>query len=102
MAGDDGDDRRASLPVQLTVTLPAGAVLVPSWVAVVFLACFVFASLALLLTWDANRTLAREVRALQLHVQDVENVEIRAGNAHRTDFAPWTGSERIPPTKGEK
>ena len=88
------EDRRAPLPVSLQVILPPGSVLIPSWVAIAFMSCFVLATVALLLVWEVSGREIRELRSLQLHAQDVENVLIRSGVGRREDFAPWPTGER--------
>jgi hypothetical protein len=87
-------------PVHLTVQLPSGSSMFPSWLVFVFVGAFVVASVALLLVWQTNRDLAakmqetskelaREIRILQVHAQDLENVTIRDGIATRADFVGW-------------
>jgi hypothetical protein len=86
-------------------------VTLPAWLAISMAAAFILASLTFLLTVIELRDLRgefslkmeeqrREIRMLQLHAQDIENVLIRAGVARRSDFAPWTGTEK-PRTKEE-
>jgi hypothetical protein len=88
------DETRPLPPINLQVVLPAGAVMIPSWLALVFVASFMFSAVALLLVWngyrESNRQLLGEVRVLQLYVGDVENVLIRQGVAKRSDFASKT------------
>lgn len=38
---------------------------------------------------DEANNAAKEIRILQLHVQDAESAMVRAGVATRMDFAPW-------------
>ena len=83
-------------PINLTVQLPAGSSMFPSWLTVLFIGAFVIASVALLLVWEANRDLAREVRVLQVHAQDIENVLIRRGEATRQDFVQWEAGSASP------
>lgn len=78
---------REPQPVHLTVKVEG--VVLPGWIAIALVATSILASLALLLTWSVNRELAREIRVLELHVQDVESVLIRSGAAERDDFADW-------------
>lgn len=62
----------------------------PSWLAIVLCASAVLAALTFL---DASRqlaSLAKEVRILQLHAQDIESVLVRNGMARRSDFATWS------------
>ena len=75
-------------PVNLTVTLPAGSVMIPSWLAVCFVLCFVLSTFTLLMVWTANNRLIGEIRVLQIYEEDVENVLIRSGIATRSDFVP--------------
>lgn len=75
-------------PVHLTVTLPSGAVMVPAWLALIFVGLFVVSSFALFLVWDSVKSETREIRSLQLYEQDIENVLIRSRLATREDFAP--------------
>lgn len=83
-------------PINLTVQLPAGSSMFPSWITVAFIGAFVIASVALILVWEANRELAREVRIMQVHTQDVENVLIRRGIAARQDFVEWEPGSASP------
>jgi len=76
--------------VHLTVTLPAGSVMIPSWLAICFVICFVLSSFTLLMVWTANSKLVGEIRVLQIYEEDVENVLIRSGIATRQDFVPRT------------
>lgn len=65
-------------------------VALPSWLAIVLCASAVLAALTFL---DASRqlaSLAKEVRILQLHAQDIESVLVRNGIARRSDFATWS------------
>lgn len=64
-------------------------VVIPSWLAVCLLLVAVLAALSLLLGWRQQATLERELRVLQLHSADIENVLIRQGVADREDFAAW-------------
>jgi len=98
-------------PVNLTVQLPSGASMFPSWITVLFIGAFVLASVALLLVWEANRELAqavrdtgretgRELRIQQVHLMDLEDMLIRHGLANRSDFAQWEeGTPRHAPAK---
>lgn len=61
----------------------------PAWAAVLLTLAFVFSAVALLIFAMAAREQARESRVMQLHIQDVENVLIRNGDATREDFAEW-------------
>lgn len=61
-------------------------VVIPTWLAICFMVVALFAVLALLLVWESRLRLEREIRILQVHVQDVQNVLVRQGIADRTDF----------------
>ena len=74
---------------RLQVSVIVKGIVLPPWVAVCICGAFIVATFALLLVWQASRDEAKEVRLLQLHVQDVENVLIRHGLARREDFATW-------------
>lgn len=63
-------------------------VTMPSWAAVALLVVAVAATLTLLLGLFAVRDLSRELRLLDLHVKDVENVLIRERIGKREDFPP--------------
>jgi hypothetical protein len=87
--------RLASVPdprerVQLTVILPHGSVMIPSWLMACLLAMFLISSLALVLVWNESFQQTKEIRILQLHIQDLENVTVRSGAATRSDFIGWT------------
>jgi len=88
-------------PVHLVVDLGKGMVILPSWLAVLFLGLFVLASVGLLLVWGTIREEVREIRVLELHVQDVESVLIQSGIAHRRDFAVW-GPDSAPAARPDK
>lgn len=64
-------------------------VVIPSWLAVCLLSVAILAAISLLLGWRQQVTLERELRVLQLHCADIENVLIRQGIAEREDFAQW-------------
>lgn len=87
--------------VHLTVTLPSGAVMIPSWLGLLFVLSFLLATFALLLVWqseqnqiESSKQEMREIRSLQLHTEDVENVLIRNGLAKREDFILWLKKEK--------
>lgn len=77
----------ASMPVQLTVTLPKGTAIIPSWILVLFAFLFVVSSLGLLVTLFVETQMMKEVRVMQIYEQDIENVLIRNGIANRSDFS---------------
>jgi len=79
--------------VQLTVILPHGSVMIPSWLMACFLATFLISPLALVLVWNESFQQTKEIRVLQLHIQDLENVMIRSGAATRSDFIRWTDAK---------
>lgn len=105
-------DRRspaAPLPVHLDVELKG--VVLPTWVAVTLSVIAALSAgvvlLAVLIFREAAESLSRaqagqmrEIRVLDLHVQDVENALIRNGLARREDFAQRTPTN-IPP-EGEQ
>lgn len=74
--------------VHLTVKLPSGAVILPSWLVLIFVSLFVISSFGSFLIWDTSRAQIREIRSLQLYEQDIENVLIRSNLATRDDFSP--------------
>ncbi len=69
-------------------------VVIPSWLAVCLLCTGILAAVALLLTRSTIDQMAREVRLLELHVQDLESAVIRSGVAQRSDFAPWDSAPK--------
>lgn len=84
-------------------------VIMPPWLAIGMLAAFILACLTFLLTVSELKSihaeidqlrineideLRREIRMLQLHAQDIENVLIRTRAAERSDFAPWPNEPR--------
>lgn len=85
-------------PQQLVIKLPG--VVLPSWLAVCLLATAVLAAIALLLVWQTNVDNIRELRILQLHCADIENVLIRQGVATREDFV--TRLPQKPETSNQK
>lgn len=87
-------------PVQLTAVFKG--VMLPSWLALSFMVTSALGMIAFLLamfllkdaTTQLNKTtqqLSKEIRILQIHAQDIENVLIRSRLADRKDFAPWAG-----------
>lgn len=86
-------------PPSVHLDLNVRGVVIPTWVAIVLSAMSVLAAvialLAVILFKSAADSLimsqgvqTKEIRILDLHVQDVENVLIRNGLAKRDDFAP--------------
>lgn len=86
-----------------------GAV-VPGWIAAAVAIALILSALGFLLSIylvadlrAESVELRREMRLLQLHTVDVENVLIRKGAATREDFAPWPQLIRDdPPPEKEK
>lgn len=78
-------------PINLTATfnLPARSVILPAWLLICCLACFVMAAVGLILVWHSNTDLRREIRILQLHAQGIEAVMQSKNIAKPADFAPW-------------
>lgn len=99
----DAEDRRGLTNVHLTTTFKGVAV--PTSVGVLGALVFLITAGSLLLLVLVGGAKAeefrkelersnREVRILQLHMQDVENVLIRTKQAERSDFAPWQAQAR--------
>jgi hypothetical protein len=61
-------------------------VVIPSWLVVCLLLTAVLSALSLLLVWQSQTRIERELRILQVHCADIENVLIRSGVAVREDF----------------
>lgn len=61
-------------------------VVIPAWLVVCLLLTAIFSALALLLVWQSQTRIERELRILQVHCADIENVLIRNGIADRKDF----------------
>lgn len=92
--------------VNFRVNFPKNVVTLPAWMGVCLAVTAILSAVALLtvLLLINNRAeqmaqtqdrMTKEVRVLQVHVQDVENAMIRLGLAHREDFAQWeSGSPR--------
>lgn len=72
-------------------------VVIPSWLAVCLLLVGILAAISLLLGWRQQVILERELRVLQLHAADIENVLIRQNVAKRDDFAMWRATPIIKP-----
>lgn len=75
-------------------------VVIPTWVAILLSAIGFSASLVVLLSVlifkgsadelaKSQDRQSREMRVIILHIQDIENVLIRARLAERKDFAEW-------------
>lgn len=98
------DDHR-ELPVPVHLTARIEGVVLPTWLSVCFAASAAIAAVALLLVWMLTREMAREIRVLELHVQDVEAVMIQQGLAKRDNFAIWGSAPqrtRPPARESEK
>jgi hypothetical protein len=76
-----------AIPVYLTTKIEG--VVLPTWLAVALASTAVVAIIALVLLVAVCDRLTREIRVLQLHVQDVEAVLIRERVGTRRDFAEW-------------
>lgn len=104
-------DRR-SPPPPLHLDVKISGVVLPTWVAVTLSVVAAFSAgiilLAVVIFKDAADSLirsqgaqTREIRVLDLHVQDVENVLIRYGLATRDDFAKRPEPNPTPQEKPE-
>lgn len=86
------------IEVHLQSTTKIEGVVLPTRVAVALGLTALFSALVLIVCLfvlnSAVASMTREIRALQIYEQDVENVLIRANLASRPDFAPR-------PSKGE-
>ena len=71
------------------LTVKVEGIVFPVWVGAGLLLMTILSVAALLFVWIYCRELGREIRVLQLHVQDVESAMIRSGQANRDDFADW-------------
>lgn len=68
------------------INLHVSGVVIPSWLAVCLLLTAILAAVSLLLGWQQQRALEQEIRILQIHCADIENVLIRQNLATREDF----------------
>lgn len=84
----------------IRLTIDRGTIVIPAWVGGLLTLAFLFSALALLLLWNSNQKTERELRILQLHTADIENVLIRQDVATRDDFASW--GENGPPNAPDK
>lgn len=87
MSGGRGAPERPAEDRHLTVKVEG--IVLPRSFALGLLVMTIISAALLLLGVFYCRDLAREIRVLQLHVQDLEAVEIRSGDATRDDFADW-------------
>jgi hypothetical protein len=78
---------RSHIPVYLTAKIEG--VVLPSWLAISLAASSIVAVLALLYLAAVCGQMGREIRILQLHAQDIENILIRSNLASRKDFPVW-------------
>lgn len=87
-----------------TVIQFSGGVHLPAWLATVVGLALLFSALGFLLALFLLQNATREIRVLELHTQDVENVLIRQGIATREDFPEWgsPGGPRTKPINREK
>jgi hypothetical protein len=86
----------------LEVKLVIPGVVLPGWTVVLLAFCLVFAASGFLLAYLQVKEQSREIRVLQLHVQDLESVVIRSGLATRDELALWhptRGSRARPPAR---
>lgn len=83
-------------------TIGPGTLVIPAWVGGLLALAFLFSALSLLLLWNTNQKMEREIRVLQLHVADIQNVMIREGKADRSDFADWEESSAPHNSKQEE
>lgn len=89
-------DHRRAVHVQFD------GVTMPSWAAASMVMGFIFAAVLFLFGIVTLRDLAREVRILQIHVQDVESALKERGILDGRDVAGWTAEEnRKPPPDKE-
>lgn len=84
----------------IRLTIGPGTLVIPAWLGGLVVLAFLFSALSLLLLWNTNQKLEREIRILQIHVADIENVMIREGKATRDDFGSW--GENGPPNAPDK
>lgn len=92
---ESGHAGRSTAPIHLTAKIEG--VVLPAWFAVSLCVVTVMATVTLLFCWMTIQSLNREIRILQLHTADMENVLIRQGIATRQDFAQWGASTPVPP-----
>lgn len=76
-------------------------VTMPGWAAVSLVICSVFAATLFLFGIVTLRDLVREVRVLQIHVQDVESALIDAHLMERRNIAGWTAGDNQRPRDEE-
>lgn len=89
--GEEGPQTPEGFPFPVAqepphINLHVSGVVIPSWLAVCLLLTAILAAVSLLLGWQEQRALEREIRVLQIHCADIENVLIRQHVATREDF----------------
>jgi len=77
-------------------------VTMPSWAAVALVIASVFSATLFLFGIVTIRDLVREVRVLQIHVQDIESALIDAGLVDRRNIAGWTAGDNQRPRDEER
>jgi hypothetical protein len=80
-------------PVHLEARLEVKGMVMPAWFCMVLIGAFVLAVATMLIGAATISAQTREMRVLELHVQDIESVLIRAGIARRSDFAAWVNGQ---------
>lgn len=68
-------------------------VVVPSWLVVCLLLTAILSAVSSLLQWQSQLRIERELRILEVHCADIQNVLIRQGIATREDFITPTASK---------
>lgn len=76
-------------------------VVIPTWLAACLLLVAVISAVSFLLSWRQQVYIERELRVLQLHTADIQNVLIRQGVATRDDFAEWKDKNSTDKKKGK-
>ncbi len=74
-------------------------VVLPTWLAVCLLITAIFSAVSLFFSWEAQRQLEREIRILQVHCMDIENVLVRNGIATKEDFITRDGKNKTSPAQ---
>lgn len=77
-------------------------VVLPVWFAACLLVIAIASAFILLSQLSQQRTVERELRVLQLHSADIENVLIRQEIGRREDFAEWMESNTTTQDKTKK
>lgn len=78
-------------PIELKVHIHG--IVIPVWFAVCLALSALLATISFLFSWQILQQVNREIRVLQLQLQDTQAVMIRNDNAQRRDFAPWMGKD---------